>query len=78
MLNKCDYSERDVFEMFAGHKKLGKKETELYNAMLRGEVLPTDSLSTIKKKMDGTIVRSRQSWAIAFNNLILAGKLTNG
>ena len=78
MLNQCGYSEKQVFEMFVGHKKLGNKERVLYSAMLRGDVSPTDSLATIKKKLDDEMELSRQSWSVAFNNLILAGKLTNG
>ena len=62
-------------EGIASYVENGKKERALLEAMINGRVKPTDSLATIKKKMDSTMVRSRQSWAIAFNRLIENGDL---
>lgn len=76
LMTRAGYTKTEkAYILGLGKEPYGKKERALLEAMINGRVKPTDSLATIKKKMDSTMVRSKQSWAIAFNRLIENGDL---
>lgn len=75
IMRSAGYSDEEIWLVFFNKKRLGDKEQALKEALIRGDVLPTDSLSTIQKKMKPIMDRSRQSWGIAFNRLLDDGIL---
>lgn len=76
IMKRAGYNRNEISSIFGlGNERYGKKERALLNAMLEGRVSPSDSLSTIKQKMDKEMVRSKQSWGIAFNRLIANGDI---